>query len=263
MQKVKTLPLHRSKIRVFAYGSPTQLPILGKFEATLQSSHKITVSEVHGCLLSYQSATTLGLIQVKVHRLEEQPKSKHENLFNEFAHIFAGIGDLKDFAVKLHIDPSVPPVAQPVRRIPFHMRKKVSDALEKLEQQGIIEKVQGPTPFVSHLVDIPKKDGDVRLCVDMRRANRAIQRERHPTPTVDDLIHAMNGAKIFSKLDLRAGYHQLTLAEESRYITTFPTHKGLRRYRKLYFGTNSASEIFQQVIHDQIRDIPNVQMLST
>ena len=89
-----------------------------------------------------------------------------------------------------------------------------------------------------------------------------MQRERHPTPTVDDLIHAMNGAKIFSKLDLRAGYHQLTLAEESRYITTFATHKGLRRYKRLNFGTNSASEIFQQVIHDQIRDIPNVINMS-
>ena len=211
------------------------MPVLGKFEATLESSHKITASEVHvvqghyGCLLSYQSATTLGLIQVKVHRVEEQPKPTHEQLIAEFAHIFEGIGELKDFEVKLHIDQSVPPVAQPARRIPFHIRKKVSAALEQLEQQGIIEKVQGPTLFVSPLVVIPKKDSDVRLCIDMRMANKAIQRERHPTPTVDNLIHAMNGAKVFSKLDLRAGYHQLTLAEGSLYITTFATHKGLRR----------------------------------
>ena len=268
MQKVTKIPLHRSNTRVFAYGSPTQLPVVGKFQATLESSQKITVSEVHvvqghyGCLLSYQSATTLGLIHVKVNRVEEQLKSSHEQLLAEFAHLFEGIGELKDFEVKLHIDQDVPPVAQPARRIPFHMRKKVSAALAQLEQQGIIEKVQGPTPFVSPLVVIPKKDGEVRLCVDMRMANKAIQRERHPTPTVDDLIHAMNGAKIFSKLDLRAGYHQLTLAEESRYITTFATHKGLRRYRKLNFGTSSASEIFQQAIHDQIRDIPNVINMS-
>ena len=118
------------------------------------------------------------------------------------------------------------------------MRKNVSTALEQLEQQGIIEKVQGPTPFVSPLVVIPKKDGDVRLCVDMRLANKSIQRVRHPTPTVNEFVHAMNGAKVFSKLDLRAGYHQLTRAEESRYITTFATHKCLRCYRKLNFGTN-------------------------
>lgn len=154
------------------------------------------------------------------------------------------------------------PVAQPARRIPFHLRQKVSAALDKLEQQGIIEKVDGATPWISPLVVIPKKDGDIRLCVDMRMANRAIQRERHPTPTVDDLIHALNGATVFSKLDLRSGYHQLCLAKESRHITTFATHEGLRRYKKLNFGTNSASEIFQHVIAEQIRDIPNVLNIS-
>ena len=110
------------------------------------------------------------------------------------------------------------------------MRKKVARELDQLEQQGIIEKVDGPTPWVSPLVITPKKSGDVRICVDMRMANRAINRERHPTPTIDDLIHTLNGATVFSKLDLRAGYHQLTLAPESHYITTFTTHKGLRRY---------------------------------
>ena len=161
--------------------------------------------------------------------------------------MFKGIGKLKNVDIKLHIDETVPPVAQSARCIPFHMRKKVSKELEKVE---------GPTPWVSPLVVIPKKNGDVRLCVDMRMANKAIKRERHPSPTVDDLIHILNGATVFSKLDLRAGYHQLTLAEESRYITTFTTHKGLRRYARLNFGTNSASETFQKVINEQTQDIP-------
>ncbi len=113
------------------------------------------------------------------------------------------------------------------------------------------------TPWVSPLVVIPKKDGDVRLCVDMHMPNKAIHCERHPTPTVDDLIHKLNGATVFTKLDLRSGYHQLSLAEESRHITTFATHKGLYRYKKLNFGTNSASETFQHVISKQIRDIAN------
>ena len=119
-----------------------------------------------------------------------------------------------------------------------------------------------PTPWVSPLVVIPKNDGTVRLCVDMRMPNCAIKRERHPTPTVDDLIHEMNGAKVFSKLDLRSGNHQLTLSKDSRYITTFVTHKGLHRYTRQNFGTNSASEIFQKVIHDQIKRIPGAQNIS-
>ena len=96
-------------------------------------------------------------------------------------------------------------------------------------------------------------------CVDMRMANKTIRRERHPTPTVDDLIHTLNGATVFSKLDLRAGYHQIPLKEESQYITTFVTHKGLRRYARLNFGTNSASDI----IGEQIRDIPGSLNISS
>ena len=85
--------------------------------------------------------------------------------------------------------------------------------------------------------------------------NQAIQRERHP-------IHKLNGATVFTKLDIRAGYHQLSLAKESRHIATFSTHKGLNRYKKLNFGTNSDSEIIQHVIGVQIHDIPNAIKIS-
>ena len=113
--------------------------------------------------------------------------------------------------------------------------------------EGIIEKVHGPTPWVSPLVLVPKpKNSDkVRLFVDMRVANQAIETERHITPTIDDLIHDLNGATVFSKLDLNQGYHQLEFALESRYITTFSTHKGLRRYTRLPFGVTSA---IQQIL---------------
>ena len=103
---------------------------------------------------------------------------------------------------------------------------------------------------------IPKKNGEVRLCIDMRMPNQKIQRERHPTPIVDDLVDTLNGTTVFSKLDQPSGYHQLVLAQESKYITTFVTHEGLRRYTRLNFVTNSASEIFQNVMCEQIKDIP-------
>ena len=217
--------------RIFAYGD-AQLTVLGKFPAHLCVEEKSIQSAIHvlkgnhGSLLSYKTACNLGLIDVKINHVQDHSCVSDE-LVRQHPKLFQGIGKLKDAGVKLHIDEAVTPVAQPVRRIPFHIRKKVSDELDNLERQGIIEKVKGATPWVSPLVIIPKKNGDVRLCVDMRMANKAIRRERHPTPTVDDLIHTLNGATVFSKLDLRAGYHQIPLMEESRYITTFVTHKTL------------------------------------
>ena len=91
---------------------------------------------------------------------------------------------------------------QQARRIPFHVRQNVVEELRGMEHKGIIEHVYGPTPWVSPLVITPKKNGEVRVCVDMRMANGAIIRESHPMPTVDDLIHTLNEATIFSKLDL-------------------------------------------------------------
>ena len=137
------------------------------------------------------------------------------------------------------------PVAQPHRRVPFRLRKQLEEQLEKDEQHGVIECVDGPTPWVSPIVLAPKREpGKVRVCIDMRQANKAIQGERHLTPTIKEIIKAVNGATAFSKLDFSQGYNQLELTPESRYITTFSTHLGLRRYTRLNFGVSSAAEIF-------------------
>ena len=108
----------------------------------------------------------------------------------------------------------------------------------------------------------PKQPNEVRICVDMRQANKAVVRERHPAPTLDNIQTRLNGASVLSKLDLRAGYHQLELAEECRSITTFSTHVGLRRYKRLNFGISCASEIFQNVIENVIDGIEGAMNIS-
>ena len=87
----------------------------------------------------------------------------------------------------------------------------------------IIEEVPTVQQSGSHLV-VPKSDGDVQVCIDVRRANEAIVRERHPIPTIEEILDDFNGATVFSKLDLKWGFHQIELEEQSRDITTFVTH---------------------------------------
>ena len=159
--------------------------------------------------------------------------------------------------VKLHIDNSVPPVAQKHSQVPFHRREKVAKEIVKLEAADIIEKVFGPTEWVSRIMTPhkPKKPDEIRLCVDMREANKAILRTRHVTPTLDELITAFNGATVFSKIDLRSGYHQLVLHPSSCHITTFSTHVDLYRYKRLSFGINAAAEVFQHEIQTVIHGV--------
>ncbi|KAK0148839.1 hypothetical protein N1851_010750 [Merluccius polli] len=261
-------PLSKSTVPIFSYGSRTPLPTVGKFTSLVESKSKFTNATFHvlqgsnGSLLGYNTASQLGLIKVAntLHTSPQQPVqltttsnqtevNAVDTLLTEFADLFQGVGKLKDFQVKLHIKKDVPPTAQPHRRVPFHMRKRIEAELQRLEDLDIIEKVDGPTPWVSPIVPVPKpKDPEaVRICVDMRIPNQAIERERHLTPTVDDVIQSLNGARFFSKLDLNCGYHQLELEPASRYITTFSTHVGLRRYKRLSFGVSSAAESFMPI----------------
>ena len=77
----------------------------------------------------------------------------------------------------------------------------------------------------------------------MRQANKAIKRERHIIPTIDDIIAELSGSTIFLKI--RQRFHQCVLSKESGNITVFSTHVGLRRYKRLNYGISASPEIFQ------------------
>ena len=112
------------------------------------------------------------------------------------------------------------------------------------------------------MVLTPKADpNQLRMNIDMTTANSAIKRTRHVIPTLEELRYHLNGAKHFSKLDMKQGYMQLELETSSRYMTTFYTHRGLRRFTRLNFGTNAAAEIFHQEIRQTLVDIQNTQNL--
>ena len=117
----------------------------------------------------------------------------------------------------------------------------------------IIEKVSGTSLWVSPVVVVPKPSGDIRLCVDMRQANMAVKRERLPIPTIDEVLQDLNHSKFFGKLDLTSAYHQIELSPKSRDITTFGTHKGLYRYKRLMFGISCAPEMHQKVLHQALQ----------
>lgn len=104
----------------------------------------------------------------------------------------------------------------------------------------------------------PKAPDKVRVYVGMRQANIVIERELHIAPTIDDMVHELNGATVsnFSKLDPRAGYHQLGLQPDSRYITTFTTQMGLG------FNISSATMVFQNAICQALQGFSGMKNLS-
>ena len=146
-----------------------------------------------------------------------------------------------------------------MRRVPFSLRGKLEEKLDEFVELYVITKAEGPTPWISPVVLVPKPNGDLRLCVNMRQANSAVVREPHPIPTVDEILHDLNGSTVFSKLDIKWVFHQVELSEESRPITTFVTHKGLFRYKRLMFGVSCAPEMYQQVIQQALEGCEGVR----
>ena len=190
---------------------------------------------------SQQSVETLHNIYEQYHTVPERT----EAIIAQHPNVFEGIGKHKYRVVELSVDKSVTPRIQPQRRIPFARRQQFEEILKELEEADIIETVHGPTEWVSNVVLTPKADkSQLRMSIDMTTVNKAIKRTRHTIPTLEELRYKLNGAMHFTKLDMKQGYLQFELKPESRYLTTFYTHQGLRRFKRLNFGTNSAAEIF-------------------
>ena len=189
------------------------------------------------------------------------PPSTQE-IIDQFDTVFQGTRLLKNFELQLRIDPTIVLVQQPVRRVPYHTKEKISTELSRLLKLDIIEKVDGQTTWLNPIFVVPKSSEKIRLCLDMRQANKAIIRERHIIPKIENILTELHGATYFSKIDLTEGYHQINLDPNSRHITTFATHQGLYEYKTLIYGISSTFESFQKQIEITISGCPNAKKTS-
>ncbi|XP_065186196.1 uncharacterized protein K02A2.6-like [Sycon ciliatum] len=195
-------------------------------------------------LLSRQTSEQMGLVQrLHVGSSDAQPK----------------IGCMLGKPVEIELKPDCKPYnCVNARRIPIHIRLKVRTELERMEKAGVITKVERPTDWCSPLVSVLKPNGNVRVCVDLKRLNASVKREHYPLPTVDDTLAQLNGSTIFSTLDTTSGFWQIPLSEEASLLTTFITPYGRFKFERLPFGITSAPEIFQRRLQGLLSDIPNV-----
>ena len=153
----------------------------------------IVIKGEHVPLLGKTTATKLGLLRLGPSTINAVQENM-ETIIDKHRECFKGVGKLKDFQFDIKINSQVRPIVQSVRRLPFTVREAVEKKLQELESMDIIEKVENPSSWVSPLVVVPKNNKEVRICVDMRRANEAVLREHFPIPTVDEILEDMNGA---------------------------------------------------------------------
>ena len=114
--------------------------------------------------------------------------SNNADVINQFPSVFTGLGSLSDeFEIKLNAN-TKPFTLYIPRKVLYPLRSKVNDELDTMEAMGVISKFKVPTPWCAGIVVVPKKDGNVQICVDLKPLNASVKCETHPLPKVDDTL---------------------------------------------------------------------------
>ena len=226
----------------------------------------VTANAILNSLENKHSLFAVLIRPVASNHIDIVPQSSPDvqSILNEFTDVFPdkipkGMPPKRkyDFQIELKED------AQPQKKGLYRMSEKelteVRKQLDELLENEFIRPSQ--SPWGAPILFVTKKDGKLRMCIDYRALNRLTIKNSYPLPRIDDIFDQLKGAKYFSKIDLRSGYHQIRLDEDSIPMTAFRTRYGHFEFLVLPFGLTNAPATFMALMNDIFKDYLDVFVL--
>ena len=232
------------------------IPVRGEVQVMVtygEQKKKLTlyVTRQEGpCLLGREWLTSIRLDwkMIGLAAMDANQTRLHEML-KHYDEVFQDeVGTMKNIKAKLKLKENATPKFHRPRTVPFALKEAVEQELNRLEEKGILQKVNY-SDWAAPIVPVPKKDGKVRVCGDYKvTVNQSLDVDQYPLPKPEDLFATLANGKTYSKLDLSQAYQQMVLDEESAKCLTINTHLGLYQYTRLPFGVASAPAMFQRAM---------------
>ena len=245
-----------------------QLQCLGYIKANLSWGKKTASQIIYvcknmaTCLLGKPAIKALDMLrfstesEVSCYSLESQ---EGQDILNEFPEIFQGLGNIKGAPIHIEIQEDATPyhLSTP-RHVALPLLDPLKKELSRMEEMGVIRKVEEPTDWCHPIVLVRKENGSIRLCLDLTRLNTAVKREFYQLESVDETLAKLGDCNIMSKLDANSGYWQMPLDEDSQLKATFITPFGRFCPTRGPFGLSSMQEIFNKRLDKIISGLPGV-----
>ena len=153
----------------------------------------------------------------------------------------------RDIEFLIELLPGTRPISKRPYRMPVNDLEEIKKQIKELLEKGYIRR--SSSPWGAPVLLVEKKDKSLRMVVDYRTLNEVMIKNKYPLPMISDLFDQVQGAKVFSKIDIRSGYHQLQIREHDIPKTAFTTRYGLYEYTVMSFGLTNAPAYFMSMVN--------------